>query len=200
VPPAAIALDRRRDRVCPGHPGSSGRQCLCHSLAWERRLLRIVGAGSRLNRIALARHHASSRLSNTFCCYCRRRSDYQLGKPPQVLRNRCKCELILSAGSRRRMRMAPSTIRRLVQQARWCRSLARRPIQPHNGPARCEGPLLRLCRQYLIDVLSQRRATRLLDVDRSTVRYRRKRKDDDADRKLLRALLVAPGVWPRIKT
>jgi hypothetical protein len=53
---------------------------------------------------------------------------------------------------------------------------------------------------YLIDVLSQRRATRLLDVDRSTVRYRRKRKDDDADRKLLRALLVAPGVWPRIKT
>src|SRR4029077_3471936 len=36
--------------------------------------------------------------------------------------------------------------------------------------------------------LSQRRATRLLDVDRSAVRYRRKRKDDDADRKLLRAL------------
>jgi len=25
MPPAAIALDRRRDRVCPGHPGSSGR-------------------------------------------------------------------------------------------------------------------------------------------------------------------------------
>jgi len=24
MPPAAIALDRRRDRVCPGHPGSSG--------------------------------------------------------------------------------------------------------------------------------------------------------------------------------
>src|ERR1700730_16819171 len=36
--------------------------------------------------------------------------------------------------------------------------------------------------------LSQRRATRLLDVDRSAVRYRRKSKDDDADRKLLRAL------------
>ena len=36
--------------------------------------------------------------------------------------------------------------------------------------------------------LSQRRATRLLGVDRSAVRYRRKRKDDAADRELLRAL------------
>jgi putative transposase len=36
--------------------------------------------------------------------------------------------------------------------------------------------------------LSQRRATRLLGVDRSAVRYRRKCKDDAADRKLLRAL------------
>jgi len=25
VPPAAIALDRRRDRVCPGHPDYAGR-------------------------------------------------------------------------------------------------------------------------------------------------------------------------------
>jgi putative transposase len=36
--------------------------------------------------------------------------------------------------------------------------------------------------------LSQRRATRLLGVDRSAVRYRRKRKDDAADRELLRRL------------
>jgi putative transposase len=36
--------------------------------------------------------------------------------------------------------------------------------------------------------LSQRRATRLLGVDRSAVRYRRKRKDEAADRELLRAL------------
>ena len=36
--------------------------------------------------------------------------------------------------------------------------------------------------------LSQRRATRLLGVDRSAVRYRRTRKDDAADRELLRAL------------
>jgi putative transposase len=36
--------------------------------------------------------------------------------------------------------------------------------------------------------LSQRRATRLLDVDRSAVRYRHKRKDDAADRELLHAL------------
>ena len=36
--------------------------------------------------------------------------------------------------------------------------------------------------------LSQRRAMRLLGVDRSAVRYRKKRKDDAADRELLRAL------------
>src|SRR6478752_7564042 len=36
--------------------------------------------------------------------------------------------------------------------------------------------------------LSERRATRLLGVDRSAVRYRKKRKDDAADRELLRAL------------
>jgi putative transposase len=36
--------------------------------------------------------------------------------------------------------------------------------------------------------LSQRRATRLLGVDRSAVRYRKKRQDDTADRELLRAL------------
>ena len=36
--------------------------------------------------------------------------------------------------------------------------------------------------------LSQRRATRLLGVDRSAVRYRKKRKDDAADRELLCAL------------
>jgi len=36
--------------------------------------------------------------------------------------------------------------------------------------------------------LSERRATGLLGVDRSAVRYRRKRKDDAADRELLRAL------------
>jgi len=36
--------------------------------------------------------------------------------------------------------------------------------------------------------LSQRSATRLLGVDRSAVRYRKKRKDDAADRALLRAL------------
>ena len=36
--------------------------------------------------------------------------------------------------------------------------------------------------------LSERRATRLLEVDRSAARYRKKRKDDAADRELLRAL------------
>jgi putative transposase len=36
--------------------------------------------------------------------------------------------------------------------------------------------------------LSERRATGLLGIDRSAVRYRRKRKDDAADRELLRAL------------
>src|SRR6266545_2363055 len=32
-------------------------------------------------------------------------------------------------------------MRRLVRQARGCRSLSHPPIQPRNGPARCEGQL-----------------------------------------------------------
>src|SRR5262249_59841599 len=40
-------------------------------------------------------------------------------------------------------------MRRLAQQARWCRSLSHRLIQPRNGPARCEGQLSSLMRTII---------------------------------------------------